>query len=216
MKRRWAMRCRKRSRRERFGARTCSSPRSYGTPIIVRSGSSLPSTRVAGDCRLDYIDCYIIHTPFAFQTRRRAGPEGRARSGHLRFRRYVGGDVAGAGAPRGRGSLQVDRPIGHYPGEAARDRCGRADQACRGAGGIASVSPRMGAARLLPRARDCAAGVCSVGTCHGAKRTGRPGDYSHRTACAQDAGSSCPGLGRTARHRFPDHLDQTSAYPGEL
>ena len=37
----------------------------------------------------------------------------------------------------------------------------------------------------------------------GAKRAGRPGDYSHRTACAQDAGSSCTGLGRTARYRFP-------------
>ena len=32
----------------------------------------------------------------------------------------------------------------------------------------------------------------------------------------QDAGSSCAGLGRAARHRFPDHLDQTSAHPGEL
>ena len=53
----------------------------------------------------------------------------------------VGRDVAGARAPRGRGSLQVDRPIRYYFGEAARDRCGRADQACRGAGRIPSVSP---------------------------------------------------------------------------
>ena len=26
-------------------------------------------------------------------------------------------------------------------------------------------------------------GICSVGTCHGAKPTGRPGDYSDRRAC---------------------------------
>ena len=56
--------------------------------------------------QVDYVDCYLIHTPFAFQTRRRAGPEGRARSGNLRFRRHVSGDMASAGAPRGRRSLQ--------------------------------------------------------------------------------------------------------------
>jgi hypothetical protein len=33
----------------RFSGRSCSLPPSYGTAIIVRSGSSLPSTRVAGD-----------------------------------------------------------------------------------------------------------------------------------------------------------------------
>ena len=31
---------------------TCSLPQSCGTPIIVQSGSSLPSKRAAGDCNL--------------------------------------------------------------------------------------------------------------------------------------------------------------------
>ena len=97
--------------------------------------------------------------PLCLQTRRRAGSEGRAGSGSLRFRRYVTGDMAGAGAPRGRGALQVDRLIGYYVGEVAGDRFGCADQALSGAGGIPSVSPRMGAARFLPGARDRAAGV---------------------------------------------------------
>ena len=119
--------------------------------------------------QLDYVDCYLIHTPFAFRARRRAGPEGRARSGDLRFRGDVGRDMAGAGAPRGRRSVQVDRLVGCHFGEAAGDRCGRADQARRGAGRIPSVPPRMGAARLLSGARDCAAGVCSVGTRHGSE-----------------------------------------------
>jgi Aldo/keto reductase family len=118
--------------------------------------------------QLDHIDCYIIHTPFAFR-------------------------------PGDEQLLPVDWSIGHYIGEAAGDRSGRADQACHGADRIASVSSRMGVTRLLSRARDCAAGVCCAGAWHGAKLIGRPGDYSHRRASAQDTGSSRAGLGRTAR-----------------
>jgi hypothetical protein len=42
--------CRKRSRRDGFGGRIFSSPPNYGTPIIVLSGSSPPSTLVGGGC----------------------------------------------------------------------------------------------------------------------------------------------------------------------
>src|ERR1700738_2898534 len=33
--------------------------------------------------RLDYVDCYLVHTPLCLPTGRRAGPEGRARPGYL-------------------------------------------------------------------------------------------------------------------------------------
>ena len=62
--------------------------------------------------------------PLCLSTRRRAGPEGRTRPSDLRFRGYAGRDMAGDGAPCRRRPLQVDRPIRHYAGEAARDRCG--------------------------------------------------------------------------------------------
>ena len=62
-----ARRCRKFSRRARFGGRTSSSPQSCGTPIIVLSGSSPPLTPAAGGCKSDTVDCYLIHTPFAFR-----------------------------------------------------------------------------------------------------------------------------------------------------
>ena len=45
-----------------IGGRTSSSLRSSGTPIIVLSGSSPPLT-----LQIDYVDCYLIHTPFAFR-----------------------------------------------------------------------------------------------------------------------------------------------------
>ena len=67
MKKRLAMRCRRRSGRGQFGARTSSSPRSYGTPIIVLSGSSPPFDASRRRLQIDTVDCYLIHTPFAFQ-----------------------------------------------------------------------------------------------------------------------------------------------------
>src|SRR5271165_216739 len=67
MKKRLVMRCRRRSGRGRFGGRASSSPRSYGTPIIVLSGSSPPLTPSRRRLQIDYVDCYLIHTPFAFR-----------------------------------------------------------------------------------------------------------------------------------------------------
>src|SRR5262252_8552315 len=61
--------------------------------------------------------------------------------------------MAGAGAPCGRRPVQVNRLIGHYFGEATRDCCGCADQACRAGGRIPSVSSPMGAPRFLSAAR---------------------------------------------------------------
>ena len=149
--------------------------------------------------QLDHIDCYIIHTPFAFRPGDDQDPRDERGQVIYDFRGYVGGDMAGAGTPCRRWLLPVDWSIGHYIGEATGDRRGRADQACHGADKIASVSSRMGPARFLSRARDCIAGVCSVGTRHRAKRTGGPGHYIHCAACEKDAGTNCAGLGRTAR-----------------
>ena len=67
MRKRLAMRCRKRSSRGGFCGRTFSLPRNYGTPIIVPSGSNPPSTQSRRRLQLDYVDCYLIHTPFAFR-----------------------------------------------------------------------------------------------------------------------------------------------------
>ena len=55
--------------------------------------------------QLDYLDCYLI---VCLPAGRRAGAEGRARPDRLRFRRDVGGDLAGAGAPGRRGQVRGD------------------------------------------------------------------------------------------------------------
>ena len=166
--------------------------------------------------QLDYIDCYIIHTPFAFQP----GDEQDPRDEHGRVIYDSGVTLVETwralerlvddGHCRSIGLSDITLEKLREIVAAARIKPAMVQVE------VPSVSSRMGAARFLPRARHCSAGVCSVGPRHGAKRAGRPGDYSYRTACAQDAGSSCTGLGRTARYRFPDHLDQTFADPGEL
>ena len=122
--------------------------------------------------QLDYVDCYLIHTPFAFRPGDEQDPRDERGQVIYDFRGDVGRDVAGARAPRGRRSVQVDRVIRHYFGQATRDRCGCADQACRGAGRIPSVPPGMGLARILQSAWDCAARVCGVGAWDGAQIAG--------------------------------------------
>ena len=67
MKRQLAMRCRLRSTPGRFSGKTSLSPPSYGTPIIAPSGSKPAFDASRRRLQLDYVDCYLIHTPFAFQ-----------------------------------------------------------------------------------------------------------------------------------------------------
>ena len=67
MKRRWARRCRKRSRRE-----TLQREDLFVTTKLWNTNHRPERVKPAFDAsrrrlQLDYIDCYIIHTPFAFQ-----------------------------------------------------------------------------------------------------------------------------------------------------
>ena len=60
------MQCRRCLRRAQFSGITCSSPQSSGITTIVGSVSNPPLRRVPR-LQLDYVDCYLIHTPFAFR-----------------------------------------------------------------------------------------------------------------------------------------------------
>ena len=114
--------------------------------------------------QIDYVDCYIIHTPFAF----RPGDEQDPRDEHGQVI-YDSGvtlietwraleRLVDEGQCKSIGLSDINLET------AARDRCSCADKACGSAGRIASISSRMGAARLLSGARDRTAGVCSAGT----------------------------------------------------
>jgi len=55
--------------------------RNSGTQIIVPSASKPAFEASLKKLQLEYLDLYLIHTPFAFQPRRRARPEGCERQG---------------------------------------------------------------------------------------------------------------------------------------
>ena len=165
MNRRSAKRCRRCSRRGRFGGRTCSSPRSSGTTTIVPSGSNPLSRRVAGNSNSTTSICYLIHTPFAFQPGDEQDP--RDESGQCDLRSGVTlletwralESLVDEGRCRAIGLSDVNLE------KTAGDLRSRADQAGGRTGRIPSVSPGMGAARLLSTAGDRAAGVRGAGAC---------------------------------------------------
>ena len=57
----------RRSRHGRSGGRTSSLRPSCGTPITGPSGSNPPTDASLRRLQVDTIDCYLIHTPFAFR-----------------------------------------------------------------------------------------------------------------------------------------------------
>ena len=125
-----------------------------------------------GRLQLDYVDCYLIHTPFAF----RPGDEQDPRDERSQVIYDYGVTLIETWQALERliddGQCKGDRLIRCYLGKAARSRCGCADQACGGASRIPSIPSSMGSARLLSGARDCASGVCSVGTRHESESCG--------------------------------------------
>ncbi len=166
--------------------------------------------------QIDTVDCYLIHTPFAFRPGDEQDPRDERDQVIYDFRSDVGRDVASARAPCGRGRMQVDRLVRYYFGSAARGRRRRTDQACGGASRVPSVFPSMGPARLLSGARDCRASGRTVGTWLGSESSRRPRDHSHRRARLQDACSSRACLGCTARHCVSSYLSHGFPYPGEF
>ena len=105
--------------------------------------------------QIDYVDCYIIHTPFAFQPGDDQDPTDERGQVLYDFRRDVARDVASARAPRGRGPVQIDRFIRCHFGDAAGDLRRCPHQARVGPGRMPSILPAMGPYRLLPRTGDC-------------------------------------------------------------
>ena len=204
MKKRSVMRCRQCSRRARFGAKTCSSPRSCGTPIIARSGSSPPSRRACRRLQLDYLDCYLIHTPFAFQPGDDQDPRDERGQVIYGFRGDAGRNVASDGGAGGRRPVQGDRSVGRHP----RKSCARS-------------SPLRGSSRpscKSNRIRISLNGNCSISAASKASCCWRSPRWdtastpnlledqvitSDSQRAAQNPRPGRAGLGRTARHRFP-------------
>ena len=166
--------------------------------------------------QIDYVDCYIIHTPFAFQPGDEQDPRDE------------------------RGQVIYDSGVTLVDTWRALERLVD-DGQCKSIGlsdiTLEKLREIVAAARIKPAVVQVEShpylpewdlldfcrehgivllAFAALGHGMDPKVLDDPVITGHRAARPQDAGPSCAGLGRAARHRFPDHLDQTSPYPGEL
>ncbi len=167
--------------------------------------------------QVDYIDCYIIHTPFAFQPGDNQDP----RDDH--------------------GQVIYDPGVTLLDTWQALERLVD-DGRCKSIGlsdiNLEKLRPLVAAARIKPAVVQVEShpylpewellDFCRQhleSSCprlrpsrprHGPKPAQRSRHHHHRPALAQNARSSRPRLGRAARHCFSDHLDQTQPHPGEF
>ncbi len=166
--------------------------------------------------QIDTVDCYLIHTPFAF----RPGDEQDPRDEHDQV-------IYDSGVTL----VETWRALERLVDEGQCKSIGLSDvtldqlreivAAARIKPAVAQVEchpllPSMGLARILSGKWDCRASRRAAGTWHGSESFGRPRNHSHRTARPQDACSSCACLGRTARHCVSGHLSHGFPYHRKL
>jgi hypothetical protein len=165
--------------------------------------------------QLDYVDLYLIHTPFAFQPGDEQDP--RDANGNVIYdngvtlldtwralERLVDEGKCNA---IGLSDVRLDQTKDLRSGE---------DQACSRARRIPSVSPALGPAGLLPKERHRVASVRRAGAQQRAQFAARSRHYRYRQASQQDPGTDLARLGHSARDGPPDHLEDPQPDQGEL
>ena len=166
--------------------------------------------------QLDYVDCYLIHTPFAFRPGDEQDP--RDERGQVIY-------------DSGVTLVETWRALERLVDEGHCRSIGLSDitlEKLREIVAVARIKPAVVQVEshpylpewdLLDFCREHGI-VLQAFAALGHAMEPKVLDDPVITAIAQrvhkDAGSSCAGLGGTARHRFPDHLDETSPHPREL
>ena len=166
--------------------------------------------------QIDTVDCYLIHTPFAF----RPGDEQDPRD----ERDQIIYD-SGVTLVETWGALErlVDegecKSIGLS--DVTLDQLRQIVAAARIKPAVAQVEchPYFPQWDLVEFCRENGIVVqagAPIGTWPGSESSRRPRDRSRRAACPQNACSGCACLGCTARHCVSSYLSQRFPYPGEL
>ena len=166
--------------------------------------------------QIDTVDCYLIHTPFAF----RPGDEQDPRD--ERDQVIYDSGVTLVDTWRALERLVDEgkcKSIGLS--DVTLDQLREIVAAARIKPAVAQVEchpyfPQWDLVEFLSGKWDCRASGRAVGTWHGSESARRPRDHGHRTARPQDACSSRACLGCTARHCVSSHLTHGFPYPGEL
>ena len=163
--------------------------------------------------RLNYLDLYLIHTPFAFQPGEEQDP--RDQNGNVIYDRDVTlldtwramESLVDHGRCRaiGLSDISLGRTVAHL-------RIGE-NQAGGGPGRITSVSAGNGASGILQGEGYCVFGFRAFGSWNEAGAARRSSDFGNRCAGWKDAGTGAAGMGGATRHGFADHAQDCG--PGE-
>jgi hypothetical protein len=155
--------------------------------------------------RLNYLDLYLIHTPFAFQPGEELDPRDTRRQCPLRprgdFARHLEGDGESCGPWQMPGHWTVRH---HLERAFAHLRIGE-NQAGGGPGRSTSVSAANGASGILQGERYCVFGWRAFGSWNEAGAARRSSDFGNRCAGWKDASTGAAGMGGATRHGFAGH-----------
>ena len=155
--------------------------------------------------RLNYLDLYLIHTPFAFQPGDEHDP--RDQNGNVIY----DDGVTLLDTWRAMESL-VDRwqvpghrSVGHRLERIVAPLRNCENQARSRPGRITSVSAGDGASGILQGEGHCAFGLRSLGSRNEIGTARRSRDLSNRRTSWEDAGAGAAGMGGAARYGFTYH-----------
>ena len=166
--------------------------------------------------QVDYVDCYLIHTPFAFRPGDEQDP--RDERGQVIY-------DSGVTLSETWGALERLVDDGHCKSIGLSDitleKLREIVAGARIKPAVVQVEshPYLPEWDLLDFCQEhgiVLQAFAALGHALEPKVLDDPVIKAIARACAQDASSGCAGLGGAARHRLPDHLDDASPYPREL
>ncbi len=166
--------------------------------------------------KLNYLDLYLIHTPFAFQPGDEQDP--RDQDGNVLYDhevtlldtwRAMEGLVD-------HGKCRRHRAVGHWPERAdAHMRIGE-NQASRGPRRVTSVSAGDRASGILQGEGHCVFGFCAIGSRNKAGAARRSSHFGNRGTSWKDAGAGAAGMGGATWHGFAHHAKDCGPRAGEF
>ena len=165
---------------------------------------------------LDYIDLYLMHTPYAFQPGDDQDP--RDQNGHVIYDEGITLMDTWRAMENlvDRGNMQGDRLVGRKPRPAAGGLRAGENQTRRGPGRIPSLSAANRDPGLLQQQRTRDARLCAAGSWDQAGGAGRSGYPRDCAASQPDSRPSITRVGDTAWDSCSDDAEDSRSRQGEF
>ena len=155
--------------------------------------------------RLEYVDLYLIHTPFAFQPGDEQDP--RDQNGNVIYDNGVTllDTWRATGKSGGPWQMPGHRTVGHQLERPLANLRIRENQAGGRPSRVTSVSAGNGASGILQGEGNCSFGFRAIGSRNETGAAGRSSHFGNRRTSWKNPGASIAGMGGAARHGFAYH-----------